>query len=359
MGQVLDLRIQKSYPGFHLEVATAFPPGIVAVFGPSGSGKTTLLNCVAGLAAPDDGEIVLKGQELFSSAKKLNLPPERRRIGYMFQESLLFPHLTVRENILFGYKRTPPQLRRIDPPQLVALLELEPLMERRPDTLSAGERQRVVLARALATSPEMLLLDEPLGSLHSSIKGKILRYLKAVDRDLSIPMVYVSHSISEVLALAHRVLILNQGKQIAFDEPRRVLSTPGASPAMEVETLENIFDVVVIEHRPSSGISLAKLGGTTLALPPMGGEVGQVVSIAIRASDIILASLKPEKISARNIIPVYIEQIHPLGPRVLVHARQDYQWLVEITPDALTNLGLQQGKEVFLIIKSSSITPLD
>ena len=359
MGNVLNLRLRKSYPGFELAVSASFPSGIVAIFGPSGSGKTTLLNCVAGLVSPDEGEISLNGQTLFSAAKKLDLPPERRRIGYMFQDSLLFPHLTVKENIHYGYRLTPPQMRRINPSKLVELLELGPLMDRRPESLSAGERQRVVLARALATSPNLLLLDEPLASLHTGIKGRILRYLKAVDRELAIPMIYVSHSISEVLTLAHKVLILNRGRQVAYDEPRRALSQPAVIPAVDVESLENLFDVEVLEHRPSSGITLARLGETILALPHLGQETGKVISIAIRASDIILASAKPEKISARNILKARIEEIHSLGPRVLVQAHLDQPWLVEITPDALTNLDLREGQDVYLVVKSSSIIILD
>ncbi len=359
MGDVLNLRLRKSYPGFELAVSASFPSGIVAIFGPSGSGKTTLLNCVAGIVSPDEGEISLNGQTLFSTAKKLDLPPERRRIGYMFQDSLLFPHLTVKENIHYGYRLTPPQMRRINPSKLVELLELGPLMDRRPESLSAGERQRVVLARALATSPNLLLLDEPLASLHTGIKGRILRYLKAVDRELAIPMIYVSHSISEVLTLAHKVLILNRGRQVAYDEPRRALSQPAVIPAVDVESLENLFDVEVLEHRPCSGITLARLGETILTLPHLGQETGKVISIAIRASDIILASAKPEKISARNILKARIEEIHSLGPRVLVRAHLDQPWLVEITPDALANLDLREGQDVYLVVKSSSIMILD
>jgi molybdate transport system ATP-binding protein len=359
MGNILSLRLRKSYSDFELAVSAAFPSGIVAVFGPSGSGKTTLLNCVAGLVSPDEGEISLNGETLFSAAKKLDLPPERRRIGYMFQDSLLFPHLTVKENIHYGYRLTPPQMRRINPSQLVELLELGPLMDRRPESLSAGERQRVMLARALATSPKLLLLDEPLASLHTAIKGRILRYLKAVDRELAIPMIYVSHSISEVLALAHKVLILNRGSQVTYDEPRKLLSQPAVIPTVDVESLENLFDVEVLEHRPASGISLTRLGETILALPRLGQEAGKVISVAIRASDIILASVKPEKISARNILKARIEEIHSLGPRVLVQAYLDQPWLVEITPDALTNLDLREGQDVYLVLKSSSIMILD
>ena len=361
MDSILTLQLSKSYSDFQMSISADFPSGIVAVLGPSGSGKTTLLNCLSGLTIPDTGEITLNGLTLFSTSAKVNLPPEKRRIGYMFQDSLLFPHLTVQENIHYGYRLTPPRMRRINPSQLIELLELGPLMARRPESLSAGERQRAVLARALATSPKLLLLDEPLGSLHMGIKGRILRYLKAVDRELSIPMVYVSHSMSEVLALAHKALVIDRGRRVAFDEPRKVLSEPGVMPSMDAEALENLFDVEVMEHLPSSGISLAKMGETTLALPHLGGEVGRMVSIAIQASDIILASERPERISARNIIKAHIQQIHSLGHRVLVHVHPDggRAWLTEITPDALTNLELKEGEGVYLVIKSSSITPLD
>ncbi len=359
MGHVLELNLRKSYPDFRLSVSAAFPPGIVAVFGPSGSGKTTLLNSVAGLVAPDDGHVILNGRTLFSTGQKLNLPPERRRIGYMFQESLLFPHMTVQENILYGYRLTESRLRRIDPARLVDLLELGPLMDRRPGSLSAGERQRVVLARALATSPDLLLLDEPLASLHVGIKGRILRYLKAVHRRLSIPMVYVSHSMSEVLALAHHVLVLDRGRQIAFDHPRKALAQPLAAPLLTAGSLENLFDVTVLEHRPSVGITLAALGDTVLALSLLDHPAGEMISVAIKASDVILASQRPENISARNVLEARVEEIQFLGNRVLAQARLHERWLVEITPDALENLNLEVGGSVWLILKSTSITPLD
>ena len=205
---LLDLRVHKTYPGFTLGVNASFPPGVTAIFGPSGSGKTTILNCIAGLSTPDEGEILLHNRPLYSSSRGLNLRPEKRRVGYMFQESLLFPHYRVRENIFYGFKLTPPGRRRIEPEQLVELLELRPLMERHPSSLSTGERQRVALARALAASPELLLMDEPLGSLDIALRGRILRYLKELHRHLAIPMVYVSHSISEVLAIADMALVI-------------------------------------------------------------------------------------------------------------------------------------------------------
>ena len=358
MGNILDLRVRKCYAGFNLSVSASVPSGIVAIFGPSGSGKTSLLNCISGLVSPDEGEISLRGQILFSSSQGINLPPEQRRIGYMFQESLLFPHLKVRDNILYGYNLTSPSIRRIDPSQLVTLLELDPLMDRRPENISVGERQRVVLARALATSPNLLLLDEPLASLHMGIKGRILRYLKAVHRDLSIPMLYVSHSMSEVLAIADKAIILDNGRQIAFDEPRKTLRDLGTTPTMESVSLENLLDVEIMEHRRSNGVSLGMVDGTTLILPYVDEKVGTRISISVPAAGIILAVRRPEGISARNVLEARIEGIHALGTGILVYARINELWLVEITPDALTDLDLYEGQKVYLVIKSSSIIPL-
>ena len=265
---VLRLNLQKNFPGFHLAVNADLPSGIAAVFGPSGSGKTTLLNCIAGLDHPDDGEIRLHDQILYSRSAKVDIPPERRRIGYMFQENLLFPHLSVKENIRYGHKLTPESKRRIAPNHLVDLLELGPLMHRSTHGLSVGEQQRVALARALAASPNLLLLDEPLASLHLSIRGRILRYLKAIHRELGTPMLYVSHSISEAIALADVALVLDKGRQVALGRPRSLLGQSAATDLIDRESVENIFDVIITGHLPESGITLAALGRNGPRPPP-------------------------------------------------------------------------------------------
>ncbi len=359
MNPVLSLNLRKSFPDFELSVKAYLPGGIAAVFGPSGSGKTTLLNCIAGLDRPDDGEIQLRGQVLYSRAGRINLAPERRRVGYMFQESLLFPHLNVEENIHYGYNLTPESRRMVDPVHLVELLELKPLMQRRTAGLSTGEQQRVALARALASSPNLLLLDEPLAALHVNIRGRILRYLKAIRRELSIPMVYVSHSISEIMALADSALVLDKGRQVAMDEPRSLLGQSAAAPLIARESVENIFDVNVTEHLPESGITLAALGETVLALPQIDAPVDQPVSVSIKASDVILASEPPRRISARNILEARVERVDATRRSILVHAVLEQPWVAEITPDALANLDLQEGEKVYLVIKSSSISLLD
>ncbi len=357
----LDIRIHKTYPGFMLGVNASFPAGVTAIFGPSGSGKTTILNCIAGLNTPDQGDIYLHNRPLYSSSEKVNLRPEQRRVGYMFQESLLFPHYRVRENILYGFKLTPPERRKIEPDRLVGLLELGPLLERRPSNLSTGERQRVALARALATSPELLLLDEPLSSLDVALRGRILRYLKDIHRELAIPMIYVSHSISEVLAIADMALVVSHGRQLAFDEPRKVLLEPYVHSLVDTGGLENLLDAEIVEQSPGNSLTGAKTGDTLLWIPglPPHIETGDTISIAIRAGDIIVAVDRPERISARNILKGLIQRIHRVESNVLLYADVGTPLLVEITPEALDALELREGQEVYLVIKSSSIMVLD
>ena len=357
----LELRMRKSYPGFSLDVDASFSKGVTAIFGPSGSGKTTILNCIAGLNTPDEGEIRLSDRVLYSSALGISLRPEKRRVGYVFQESFLFPHYSVRDNVLFGFKLTPPEQRRTEPEQLVRLLELGPLMDRKPANLSTGERQRVALARALATSPELLLMDEPLGSLDVALRGRILRYLKELHRELAIPMVYVSHSISEVLAIADQALVISGGRQLALDEPRKVILEPFVHSVVQAGDLENLLDAEVVESGPGNSLTRAKVGDTMLWVPGVASRVGagDTVSISIRAGDIIVAVDRPERISARNILPGRIQGIHRVEEEVLLYADVGVPLLVEITPEALSSLELREGQDVFLVIKSSSIMVLD
>ena len=358
---ILDLNIRKCYPGFELKVEASLSPGVTAIFGPSGSGKTTILDCIAGLSSPDEGEIRLNQRPLVSLDHKINLRPEQRRVGYMFQDGLLFPHYRVKDNILYGYKRTPPEHRRVEPDQLIELLDLGPLLDRKPGNLSSGERQRVALARALATSPELLLMDEPLSSLDMGLRGRILRYLKALHKDLGIPMVYVSHAISEVMAIADTALVISHGKQLAFDQPHKVLLEPFVHSLVGLGDLENLLDVEVVERLPGNNLTAARSGEAVLWLAGISDNLadGDPLSIAIRAGDIIIAVDRPTRISARNILQGRIQGIHRVDGSVLVYADVGTLLMVEITPEALDNLKLHEGQNVYLVIKSSSIMVLD
>ena len=356
---LLSFSVTKRFPGFALECEASFESGVTAIFGPSGSGKTTLLNCIAGLTDPDEGDIEVLGRQVFSSSSRKNLPPERRRFGYVFQDSALFPHMSVRENIMYGYKLTPAEHRVTDPDDLVSLFRLSPLIDRSVTTLSGGEKQRVAFARALATSPDLLLLDEPLASLDGGLRGIIIEYLKSVSRELRTPMVYVSHSISEVMALAETVLVLLDGKRVVHGPATQVLVHPDVSKIADYATLENLLEAEVFSAEAGDGLAKLRLREATLLVPDTRRSAGDTVVISVRAGDIILALDVPPRMSARNVVPARIEEVHVVGPRVLVYVDMGARLVVEITPNALAELELKVGQTVQLIIKTNSIMVLD
>ena len=352
------LRLSKTYGEFHLDLDLELSPGITALYGPNGSGKSTTLDCIAGLAAPDGGEVRLDGRVLFSSQERLNLPPEQRRVGYVFQESLLFPHLTVLDNVLYGYRRTPEASRRVEVDAIVDLLDLGPLLKRRPAGLSGGEARRVALARAIATSPDLLLLDEPLTSLDGAYRGRALRSLKALRQQMGLSMLYVSHSISEVLALADHAVAIKEGAVVASGAPHGVLRHPSVRPLVAGEALENLLEVELMEHRAASGLTRARLGPHDLWLPQVDGPVGGTVSVSIRAADVLLASQAPRGLSARNVLRAVVAEVGDLGPAALVTADIGLPLLVEVSREAREGLGLAPGREVYLVIKANSIAVL-
>ena len=355
----LRFDIAKALGNFELRCSATFGRGITAVFGPSGSGKTTLLNCVAGLVRPDGGEIEVLGQMVYSSLRRVGVPPERRGVGYVFQDSALFPHLSVRDNIRYGHRLTPESGRTVSMERVVGLLQLDDLLGRGVSELSGGERQRVALARALAASPRLLLLDEPISSLDLAFRGLILRYLKQVRDELGIPMVYVSHSISEVMAVADDVLVLNGGVQVTQGPPSTVLSNPQLGRLADYAALENLIDVEVVGRRADGLQVELGAGGLRLLAPEVESSQGERVTISIRASDILVALDVPSRISAQSVVPGVVEQIHAHGPRVVVFVNAGVRLMAEITPDALGSLGLSAGDRVYLIIKSTSIVALE
>ena len=355
----LRFDIAKKLGDFELRCSAVFGHGITAVFGPSGSGKTTLLNCVAGLARPDQGEIEVLGQTVYSSQRKMGVPPERRGVGYVFQDSALFPHLNVRDNIRYGHRLTPEARRNVSMEKVVGLLQLGNLLERGVLELSGGERQRVALARALAASPRLLLLDEPISSLDLAFRGLILRYLKQVRDELGIPMVYVSHSISEVMAIASDVLVLDGGANVTQGPPSAVLSDPRLGRLSDYEALENLIDADVVGRRADGLQVELETDGLRLLAPEVESQPGERVTVSIRASDILVALDVPSRISAQNVVPGVVEEILPLGPRVVLFVRAGVRMMAEITPDALRSLDLSEGDSVYLIIKSTSIAALE
>ncbi len=358
-GPLLTFNITKRFRDFALECEATFDCGVTAVFGHSGSGKTTLLNCISGMDSPTGGEIELLGRTIFSIEDGVNVPAEKRRIGYVFQDMALFPHMSVLDNIMYGYKLTPVPFREIEPGQLIDLFQLSPLLDRGVANLSGGERERVALARALATSPDLLLLDEPLASLDMGFRGVIIRYLKRIWRELRTPMIYVSHSISEVMALAESALVLSDGKPVVQDRPSSLLFHPGVSTIADYATLENLLDAQVVSRAGDGGLAELRVGDVRLLVSDVYREPGEEVTVSIRAGDIILARDAPSKLSARNILPATVREIHVSGPRVLVYADVGCDIVVEITLGALEDLELREGQQVHLIVKTNGIMVLD
>lgn len=356
---LLNLKVRKSFADFTLDCEAQFTDGITAIFGPSGSGKSTLLNSIAGLVRPDEGEIRFKSEVLYSSEKGVHLPPEKRRFGYVFQDSALFPHMSVSDNIHFGYKLAAREDRRIEPSQLVELLQLDRLLHRGVSNLSGGERQRVALARALATSPRLLLLDEPLASLDVGLRGVILGYLKRIRRELGISMVYVSHSISEMMALADDALILRNGKVVAFGQSSEALVTPEVSALAHFDTLENFLDGVVRKRYDNEDLAELEVGDANLLAVGVRRDEGESLTVSIRAGDIIVSRQIPPQTSARNAILARVSEIHKVDSRVLVYADIGTRVVVEITSNSLEALELREETEMYLIIKANSVIPLE
>ena len=351
----ISFNIKKRFPNFTLDCAADFADGATAVFGPSGSGKTTLLDSIAGMTSPDAGEIAVGDMPVFSTDERIDLPPERRRFGYVFQRGALFPHMTVRQNVLYGYKLTPPKSRRLDPDSVSTLLGIDRLMDRRVTNLSGGERQRVALARALASSPRLLLLDEPVASLDAASRATIITYLKRVSNRLETPMIFVSHSLSEVMALAPRTLAIREGRAVAYGPTAEVMAHPGVAAFADYSTLENILEARLTASDPDAGASTLRVGDIELIGPVTRIPAGSPVTISIRAGDIILSLGAPPMMSARNAVPATIRDLRDAGGRALAYFDIGANLVAEVTPSAARELRLMPGMEVHLVIKSNSI----
>ncbi len=351
----LEFELEKGFDDFSLDCGGVFGSGVTAVFGPSGSGKTTLLNCISGMISPDSGEIMVDGGPVYSSARGMDLAPEKRRFGYVFQEGALFPNLTVGSNISYGYRLTPERERRFTPDELAEMLGLSHLMDRGVGNLSGGERQRVALARALATSPRLLLLDEPLSSLDAPARASILTNLRQIAEQLGTPMVFVSHSLSEVLALAPNTFAIDRGRTVAYGPTAEVMAHENVARIADYGTLENMMRAEVLQPESAGSTSRLRIGGVDLVGPPSDAQPGETVTVSIRAGDVILSLEVPPMMSARNAVPAVITDLREAGGLVIVYLDLGGRFVVEVTPAAASELNLRPGQDVYLVVKSNSI----
>ena len=356
---MLNLSFRKQLGTFKLEVDHTVTEKVTAFLGPSGSGKTTLLNCISGILHPDEGQILFCGRTLYDSKRKVGLPPEKRRFGYVFQEGFLFPHLTVRQNIFYGRPRRLRGKLDIDPELVIDILEIGNLLTRYPHQLSGGQRQRVATARALAMCPQMLLMDEPLASLDAGLKNRILPYLHYIKQAFDIPILYVTHSISEAMALADEVFLLSDGRITLHGEPYKLLANPSALPVAQITGVENILSLPIIASHEGRGVTELAFGEQKMLVPYTQAKVGKPVPIAIRAQDIIVATDHNLLLSARNILRGTIRQVADQGGRVMLSIDVEGHLLsVSITSEALNELALVEGMVCYVIIKASAINLL-
>ena len=343
----------KSLGSFTLKVDCTLEAKVSAFLGVSGSGKSTLLNCVSGTLMPDEGEIAFGDEVLYASTSGINLPPEKRRFGYVFQEGYLFPHLTVAQNIRYGQPNPRKSSDAID------VLEISELLQRYPKELSGGQRQRVAIARAIAMEPRMLLMDEPLAALDSALKDRIIPYLHYVKEAFEIPILYVTHAFSEAMALADETFLIADGEIMASGEPHRLLTAPSAMPIAQLTGVENILFLPVTASDKARGLTSLEMGNQSLIIPYTDVEVGEIVPVAIRAEDIII-SLEPDiSLSARNILPGKIQYLDVRSERTWLSILVEWHHLaVKITHEARDQLQLREGSEVYCVIKASAINIL-
>lgn len=360
----LTARVQKCLSGsggdFVLDTEFEAQAGFTILFGSSGAGKTTLLDCIAGIARPDRGRVAIGDRILFDSSQAIDISMARRRVGYVFQDLALFPHMTVAQNVEYGLAHLSQRERRERAQSILQAFRVSELASRRARDISGGESQRVALARTLVTDPEVLLLDEPLAALDAPTKSKIIDDLREWNRAHGVPILYVTHSREEVFALGERAFVLEAGRIVAQGTPHEVMSAPLQETVAQLAGFENIFDAVVDAVNPERGTMTCRLvaGGNTRPLlmetPLVRGGVGSPLRIGIRAGDILLATSPPVGLSARNIIPgraVLLEQRD-----VIVSARINcgVDVVVHLTLAARDSLQIVPGREVWLVIKTHS-----
>lgn len=351
------LRCRIPLSTFALDVDVAFECRAAAIIGPSGAGKTTLLEAVAGLRRVESGEIEIGGRTLFSSARGIDVPARERAIGYVPQDPALFPHLSVRKNILFGAASaiTRDGAAEFSLAHVVSLLEIGHLLDRAIGHISGGEAQRVALARALLSRPRLLLLDEPLASLDVGLKERILPYLKRVRDELAVPMIYVTHDTVEVLSLADWVIMIARGSVVAQGMPQKVLTSGAVLAEIDRGRLENVFETMLIESNAEEGRSRVRLtSGGYLFIPYTSKPLDSRLQIGIAGDDILIATQRPEAISAGNVLEGIIREVDVTGTQAILRVDAIEEFFVRLTPTAVRRLELSVGRSVFLIIKTRS-----
>jgi len=348
----LEVDIDQVREHFRLTASFSSAPGLTALFGRSGSGKSTLVDIIGGLVRPTRGRVAIDGQVLVDTDRGVFVPSHRRRVGYVFQDSRLFPHLSVRRNLLYGRWFTRPEGgAAADLASVVKLLDIGPLLDRRPETLSGGEKQRVAIGRALLAHPRLLLMDEPLASLDEARRAEILPYIERLRDDAGVPIVYVSHSAAEVARLATTVVILTEGKVAAVGPVIDILPLADAGDA------GGVLDATVVRHDEVFQLSVLESVAGELQVPRLTAPVGTPVRAYIRARDVMISLQAPQDISALNVLAGRVNAVTPSSNGAQADVRLDCNGaslMARLTAKSVSRLALTPGKPVFAVIKSVS-----
>jgi molybdate transport system ATP-binding protein len=352
----LSVDIRHRLGKFQLDAAFETSGRLVALFGPSGSGKTSLVNLIAGLLRPDEGKITVDGRVLTDTATSTFVPRHKRRIGYVFQDARLFPHMTVSQNLRYGSWFTPDAERYAEMDRVVELLGIDHLLGRRPGLLSGGERQRVAIGRALLASPRLVLMDEPLASLDGARKAEIMPYLERLRDETKIPIVYVSHSVAEVARLATDIVVLDDGKIAASGPTSEILQRLDLLPEEERGEGGAVLEMEVAAHEPDFAMTVLKSAAGEVRVAGVDMPLGARVRVRVRARDVLIATQRPQGLSALNILSGKVVDIISGGGAVsdVTIACGGQEIVARITRRSCAMLGLTPGQPVFAVIKAVS-----
>jgi molybdate transport system ATP-binding protein len=353
----LEVDVAGQVGSFAVDVGFASEGGVTALFGHSGAGKTTVINMIGGLVRPGRGRIVVDGRVLFDAERRIDLPPHRRRLGHVFQEGRLLPHLSVRHNLLYGrwFSSARADARRFE--EVVELLGVEALLARRPRSLSGGERQRVAIGRALLSAPSALLMDEPLASLDAPRKAEILPYLERLRDHARLPIVYVSHAIDEVAQLARIMVLMSEGRVVASGPVADIMNRLDLRPMTGRFEAGVVVEGIVRGHDQTFQLSTVSIGRQSLVVPRLADELGARVRLRIRARDVALATERPAGISIQNILPGKVTELsREEGAFVEVNVDVDGTVLsARLTKRAVAVLRLAPGRPIFALVKSIAL----
>lgn len=354
---MLSVAITAKIDQFDLEAKFDAPAqGVTALFGRSGAGKTSLANIVAGLTRPNDGRIALRDRALFDRAKRINLAPEKRRVGYIFQEGRLFPHKTVRANLAYGMVRLAPETRRDTFDRIVDLLGIAALLQRRPGTLSGGEKQRVAIGRALLSGPDLLLMDEPLTGLDQARRAEILPYIEHLRDGVGLPIVWVSHDVDEIIRLADHLVLVDRGTVSASGPLIDIINGPAFRAATGRREDGTVIETKVVAKDAANSLTHLRFAGRELRAPGVDVTLGQKLRVHVMARDVAIALEPPRNISMLNCLEGRITGFGtPDGADVDVEIDVGAPLRARITLYSARSLGLTEGQTVYALIKAMAI----